>query len=234
MFVNICIHKVLCLFSISRSIQTFRTRTVERSRTVRSSELPDIFQSTILAVMTSSLCIKSENWNFGPVRLLQIETFTFFEIEQKIEVTPVVVIFVIWTCQGCSNSSSCLKTWSLYSNVNQFCNSKGWSLLAGRWSLQNLKSEDKLNGLCTPDGKENNWGKFNFDISHKIQHIAIGQSFCNFQKLWFWIPPNLDTLVTDVGDTLCWWQVWDIGDRFWTSGTAQKKSAMQWLCNQHF
>ena len=98
------------------------------------------------------------NWNF----------YFFRNWAKNLEVTPVVVIFVIWTCQGCSNSSSCLKTWSLYSNVNQFCNSKGWSGRSGRM----ITSHWGLNGLCATDGKKNNWGKSNFDISHKIQPLV--------------------------------------------------------------
>ena len=142
---------------------------VKRPRTVRSSELPDIFQSTILAVMTSSLCIKSENWNFGPVRLLQIETFTFFEIEQKISKLLLLLSFLSFErVKVVPIQAAELKTWSLYSNVNQFCNSKGWSGRSGRM----ITSHWGLNGLCATDGKKNNWGKSNFDISHKIQPLV--------------------------------------------------------------
>ena len=50
-------------------------------------------------------------------------------------------------------------------------------------------------------------------------------------------------LVTDVGDQMCWWQVWDVGDRFrmllidlihWENHQHnEKKSPTQWFCQQH-
>ena len=61
-------------------------------------------------------------------------------------------------------------------------------------------------------------------------------SWSKFER-WFKVQWVTSMLVTDVGDQMCRWQVWAVGDGINTlrkSPTLRKKSQTKWFFHQHF